>query len=369
VSTLQPHALTLLLARDNTAGGIFFRNTHSDTISSRDAQQRFEETEMRIRKVAVATSVSLAALLYSPAGYSDTYPHGPVHIIVPFSAGGGIDIQARALADSFFKSMHETFIVDNRPGASGLIGAQLTVDEPADGYTILFTTATLAINPTLYGKRWTVDPLKDLAPVSWIASAPLVLIVHPSVPAHSVRELIALAKKTPGRFNVAIHTPGSTSHLSAEMLRQREGLDVTLVPFKGGGPAVVSVVSGETDFLFATGPSAAPFIRSGQVRALAVTTAKKSSAFADLPTMNTIYPGFESDNWYAMFVRAGTPSEIIQKLNAEIRKAIATTQVKEFMAHEGLDPVGSTPEELSAQLKREIAKYAEVIRKGHVRLQ
>jgi len=265
--------------------------------------------------------------------------------------------------------MHETFIIDNKPGASGLIGAQLTMDQPADGYTILFTTATLAINPTLYGKRWTVDPLKDLAPVSWITSAPLVLIVHPSVPAHSVRELIALAKNTPGRFNVGINTPGSTSHLSAEMLKQREGLDVTLVPFKGGGPAVASIVSGETDFLFATCPSAAPFIRSGQVRGLAVTTAKRSSAFSKLPTMNSIYPGFESDNWYAMFVRAGTPKDVIDKLNSEIRQALGTERVKEFMAHEGLDPVGSTPEELSAQLKREIAKYADVIHKGHIKLQ
>jgi tripartite-type tricarboxylate transporter receptor subunit TctC len=317
-----------------------------------------------------ALVIALCASGYAPAGYSEgTYPHDPVHIIVPFSAGGGTDIQARVLSDAFFNSMHETFIVDNKPGASGLIGAQLTMDEPADGYTILFTTATLAINPTLYGKRWTVDPLKDLAPVSWITSAPLVLIVHQSVPAHSVKELIALAKRTPGRFNVGINTPGSTSHLSAEMLRQREGLDVTLVPFKGGGPAVASVVSGETDFLFATGPSAAPFIRSGQVRGLAVTTAKPSSAFPKLPTMNTFYPGFESDNWYAMFVRAGTPKDIIDKLNAEIRKALTTDRLKEFMRREGLDAVGSTPAGLSDQLKREISKYKDVIQKGHVKLQ
>ena len=184
--------------------------------------------------------------------------------------------------------MHQTFIVDNKPGASGLIGAQIATEEPADGYTILFTTATLAINPTLYGKRWTVDPLTDLEPVSWITSAPLVLIMHPTVPARSVNELVAIGKKQPGLLNVGINTPGSTSHLAAEMLKQKTGLDITLVPFKGGGPAVASVIAGETDFLFATGPSAAPHVRSGRVRALAVTTPKRSSAFPDLPTMNTL---------------------------------------------------------------------------------
>jgi tripartite-type tricarboxylate transporter receptor subunit TctC len=265
--------------------------------------------------------------------------------------------------------MGQTFIVDNKPGASGLVGAQLAANAPADGYTILFSTATLAINPTLYGKRWDVDPLKAFEPVSWITSAPLVLITHPTVPAKTVPELVALAKKQPGFLNSAVNTPGSTSHLAAEMLKQKAGVDVTIVPFKGGGPAVRSVVAGETDYLFATGPSAAPFIRSGQVRALAVTTAKRSSAFPDVPTINTFYPGFEADNWYAMFFRKGTPHEAIDKINAEIRKALATEQVKKFMAHEALDAVGSSPQELTALIKREMAKYGDVIRVGQIHLQ
>jgi tripartite-type tricarboxylate transporter receptor subunit TctC len=319
------------------------------------------------RAFACAT-LAASASIYPAVGSTAPYPDKPVRIIVPFSTGGGTDIQARLLSDSFSRSTGQQFIVDNRPGASGLIGAQLTKDAPADGYTILFTTATITINPTLYGNRWNVDPLKDLAPVSWITSAPLVLIVHPTVPAHSVKELIAIAQKQPGLLNAGINTPGSTSHLSAEMLKQKTGIDVTLVPFKGGGPAVQSIVAGETDFLFATGPSAAPFIRSGQVRALAVTTPKPSSAFPDLPTMNTIYPGFESDNWYAMFVRTGTPPEVIAKINSQIHEALASPQVQKFMAHEGLDPVGSTPEELTALVKRESAKYAGVIQRGHVAL-
>src|SRR5688572_30792544 len=220
---------------------------------------------MSIKHVAAlgcgfALSVSVAAVA--------AYPEQPVHIVVPFSTGGGTDIQARLLADAFYRSTGQTFVVNNRPGASGLVGAQLVENAPADGYTILFTTATLAINPTLYGKRWTVDPLADLEPVSWITSAPLVLITHPNVPAKTVPELVAIAKKQPGLLNAAVNTPGSTSHLAAEMLKQKAGLDLTIVPFKGGGPAVRSVIAGETDFLFATGPSAAPYVRSGQVRAL-----------------------------------------------------------------------------------------------------
>ncbi|HYC46569.1 MAG TPA: tripartite tricarboxylate transporter substrate binding protein [Burkholderiales bacterium] len=313
---------------------------------------------------AIAASVALA---YPAAALAD-WPAQPVRIIVPFSTGGGTDIQARLLADAFSRSTGQNFIVDNKPGASGLVGAQLVESAAADGYTVLFTSATIAINPTLYGKRWTVHPLEDLEPVSWITSAPLVLITHPTVPAKTVPELIALAKKQPNYLNNAINTPGSTSHLAAEMLKQKVGIEVTLVPFKGGGPAVRSVVAGETDFLFATGPSAAPFIRSGRVRALAVTTPKRSSAFPDVPTMSTFYPGFEADNWYAMFFRKGTPQEAVTRLSSEIRKALDSPQVKKFMARESLDPVGSTPDELRAQVKREIAKYGNVIRVGQIQL-
>ncbi len=323
---------------------------------------------MRKKHHALAAAAALIVIAQTTPAHSQEWPEQPVHIIVPFSASGGTDIQARILADAFSRSMNGTFLVDNKPGASGLIGAQHAAAEPANGYTILFTTATLAINPTLYGKRWTVDPLQDLEPVSWITSAPLVLIVHPSVPARSVTELVSLAKQQPGLMNTGINTPGSTSHLAAEMLKQKAGLELTLVPFKGGGPAVLSVIRGETDFLFATGPAAASHIRSHLVRGLAVTTPKRSSAFPDLPTMNTFYPGFETDNWYAMFVRKGTPPQIVQKLNAEIREALKTERVRQFIAREGLDAVGSSPQELSTQVRREMEKYREVIRVGQISL-
>jgi tripartite-type tricarboxylate transporter receptor subunit TctC len=313
--------------------------------------------------------VAAAALLISASVSAQAWPSRPVRIIVPFGPGGGTDIQARVLTTVFHDHTGQTFIVENRAGASGLIGAELAAAAAPDGYTILFSTATLTINTTLYGSRMKTDPLKDLAPISWLTSTPLVLVVHPSVPAKTVKELVALAKRRPAFLNSGINVPGSTSHLSAEMLKQRAGIEAIIVPYKGGGPAITALMSGEIDYLFATGPVASAARKSGRVRALAVTTAKKASAFPDLPTMNTFYPGFESDNWYAMWFPANTPKDIISKMNALILKSMQNGKVRDFMVKEGLDPVASTPEELGAQMKREIAKYAEVIRKGNIKLQ
>ena len=317
----------------------------------------------------LAAVLAVGALLFSAPAFAQGWPAKPVRIIVPFGPGGGTDIQARVLTTVFNESTGQTFIVDNRAGASGLIGAEIAAGSPPDGYTILFGTATLAVNTTLYGSRMKTDPVKDLAPISWVTSTPLVLVVHPSVPAKSVKELVALAKHRPSFLNSGINVPGSTSHLSAEMLKQKAGIEAILVPYKGGGPAIAALMSGETDYLFATGPVASAALKTGRVRGLAVTTAKKASAFPDLPTMNTFYPGFESDNWYAMFFPAGTPAEIVARMNALIVNALKTEKVRSFMLKEGLDPVGSTPEELAAQMKREIVKYAEVIKKGNIKLQ
>jgi tripartite-type tricarboxylate transporter receptor subunit TctC len=322
---------------------------------------------MKWSSKAVFVRVAVAAFALGSAGaaMAQAWPTKPVRIIVPFGAGGGTDIQARLLAKYFNDSMKQTFIVDNRAGAGGLIGAELAVQSPPDGNTILFTTASLSVNVTLYAKRIKFDPLKDLAPVSWISSTPLVLIEHPSVPAKSVKELVALAKKT-GKMNAGSNGAGTTSHLSIEMLKQATGINVAHVPYKGGGPAAAALLSGEVDFLFATGPVAMQHMKAGKVRGLAVTTKKKSSAFPDLPTMDSIYPGFESDNWYAMFFPKGTPKAIVDRLNTEIGKALKTKELQDFYAREALDAVVSTPAELEANFKREIARYAKIIEAGNI---
>jgi tripartite-type tricarboxylate transporter receptor subunit TctC len=322
-----------------------------------------------ILMVSLRATAATVALLTPVSALTQAWPAKPVRIIVPFGPGGGTDIQARVLTAVFHEHTGQSFIVENRAGASGLIGAEIAAGAAPDGYTLLFSTATLTINTTLYGSRMKIDPLKDLEPISWLTSTPLVLVVHPSVPAKSVKELIALAKRRPAFLNSGVNVPGSTSHLSAEMLKQVAGIEAIIVPYKGGGPAITALMSGEIDYLFATGPVASAARKSGRVRALAVTTAKKASAFPDLPTMNTFYPGFESDNWYAMWFAAGTPRDIVAKMNGLIVKSMQNGKVREFMVKEGLDPVGSTPEELAAQMKREITKYAEVIRKGNIKLQ
>ena len=322
-----------------------------------------------LRYALTASAVAAIAAVAPQCAFSaEAYPVRPVRVIVPFGPGGGTDIQGRLLGKKFHESMGQPFIVDNRPGASGLIGTEIAAKSPADGYTILFTTASLSANVTLYGKRLTIDPVKDLQPISWISSVPLVLVVHPTVPARDVKELVRLAKHT-GRMNAGNNGPGTTSHLAIEMLEQAAGISVVSVPYKGGGPSMTALMSGEVDFNFATALTAAPQLKNGKIRGLAVTTAKPSSAFPKLPTMDSVFPGFEVDNWYAMFLPAGTPQPIVAKLNEEIRKALAAVEVREFMAREGADPVGSSPEELASYFKREVAKYADVIRKGAIALQ
>jgi tripartite-type tricarboxylate transporter receptor subunit TctC len=316
-----------------------------------------------IRGVAVA--VALGASLGCGHAGAQAWPTKAVRIVVPFGPGGGTDIQGRLLGKKFTESMGQTFVVDNRAGAAGLIGAEIVAKAPPDGYNVLFTTASLAVNVSLYRKS-PVDPLKDLTPVSWISSVPLVLVVHPSVPVKTVKELVALAKKRAGKMNVASNGSGTTSHLSIEMLRQMAGVEVTHIPYKGGGPAMTAMLTGEVDFTFATALAAQPHIKSGKVRPLAVTTAKRSSTFPNLPTMDSVYPGFESDNWYAMFLPAGTSKEIVSKLNSEILKALKAADVRDFITREGGDPVGSSPEELTKYFKREIDKYAKVIKAGNI---
>lgn len=320
----------------------------------------------KARALAALAVLSVVPIMHA---HAQQWPDKPVRILVPFAPGGGTDIQARLLSTAFQKSMGQTFIVDNRTGAGGLIAGQIAVDAPPDGNTILFTSGSISVVVTLYAKRMKFNIEQDLAPISWISSTPLVLSVHPSVPARSPQQLVALAKSKPGVMNAGGNSAGSTAHLTAEMLNQVTGIKSPVITYRGGGPAVIALISGEIDYIFATAPSVMPHLKSGKARALAVTTPKRSSALPDLPTMNSIYPGFESDNWYAMFFPKATPKAIVDKMNAEIKKALDTPEIKAFYPREALDPVASSPEELSALLKREIEKYAKVIKLANIRME
>jgi tripartite-type tricarboxylate transporter receptor subunit TctC len=313
----------------------------------------------------------LLGLLYVAAlqAHAQAYPAKPVRVIVPFAPGGATDVQARVLFKDLNEQLHQPFIIDNRAGAGGLIGADAVAHAAPDGYTLLFTTASIAINATLSQSNLKFDPLKDLAPVSWVSSTPLVLVVHPALPARSVEELVAHLKSNPGRLNAAINVPGSTSHLAAEMFKQLAGVSFTGVPYKGGGLSMAALMGGEVQFQFAEGLLAAPQIRAGKVRPVALATAKPSALFPGVPTMNTAVPGFEADNWFAMFAPAATPAAAVGTISAAVRKALQSPAVRTVLEENAIVTVGSTPEELGTYFKREIQTYAEVIRRANITAQ
>lgn len=301
--------------------------------------------------------------------FAQNWPNKPVRLLVPFPPGGGTDIQARLLSKVFQQELGQNFIIDNRTGAGGLIAAQLTVDSPGDGHTLLFTSGSISVATTLYASRIKFNVHTDLVPVSWLSSTPLVLSLHPSVPAKSVPELISLVKQKQSLFTAGGNDVGSTAHLSAEMFNQMAGLKTTVATYRGGGPAVIALISGETAYLFATAPSILPHLKSGKAKAIAVTTEKRSAVLPDLPTMTTLFPEFVSDNWYAMYFPKNTPRPIVDRMNAAIRKALDTPDVKSFMAREALEAVASSPEGLTQKFNTDSTRYAKVVAAAGIKVQ
>jgi tripartite-type tricarboxylate transporter receptor subunit TctC len=311
------------------------------------------------------TAALIAACGLAPA---QNYPLRTARIIVPASPGGGSVMQARLLAKRFTDTMGQSFVVDNRPGASGVIGTEVVARSPADGYTLLFGTAQVAVS-TLLLKKKPYDMARDFAALSLVSSAPQFMSVHPSVPARSVKEFVALAKKNPGKLNSGSSGTGSANHLALEMFKQAAGIQVIHIPYRSGGPSIASVMSGETAFNFSGAVTALPHIRSGKVRGLAVTSLKRASVAPEIPTLDSIYPGYESANWYAMFAPAGTPAAIVNKLHAETVNAIKSQDIRDFMASEGADTVGSTPAELAAYVQRELERYGKVIQAANIKIE
>jgi tripartite-type tricarboxylate transporter receptor subunit TctC len=311
--------------------------------------------------------VAAAALAATAAQAQQPWPAKAVRIIVPFAPGGSTDLQARLLAKKFGESLGQAFVTDNRAGASGMIGTESVVRAPADGYTLLFTSASLSVNTTLFAQKFRFDPLKDLAPVVWTSSVPLVLAVHPSVPARSVKELVALSKRDAKGLNGGHNGSGTTSHIALEMFRQQTGATVESIGYKGGGPGTIALLSGEIDFTFSTLTTVKSHVESGRMRGLAVSTLKPSSVLPKLPTMASTYPGFESDNWFGLFAPAGTPREIIGRLHGLALEALRAPEMRDIIARDGGDVIGSTPEELGAHLRGEILRYAKVIKAGNIK--
>jgi tripartite-type tricarboxylate transporter receptor subunit TctC len=316
----------------------------------------------------VVRSLVVVALSIAPlvAG-AQTWPNKTVRIIVPFAPGGTTDVLARMLARRYGEALGQPFVVENRSGAGGMIGTEVAIKAPADGYTLLFTSASLSVNTTLFASKIKLDPTKDLAPVVWASSVPLVLTLHPSVPAKTVQELVALSKRQKGGLNAGHNGSGTTSHIAVEMLAQQTGAKVVPIAYKGGGPTTTAVLGGEIDFVFSTLTTVKPHIEAGRVRALAVTTRKPSSIFPKLPTMDSIYPGFESDNWFGMFVVAATPKEIVTRLHGLAVETLKSPEVRDFIVRDGGDIIAGGPEEFGNHFRNEIARYAKVIRAGNIK--
>jgi tripartite-type tricarboxylate transporter receptor subunit TctC len=295
------------------------------------------------------------------AAESNAYPTKPIRMIVGFAPGGGTDTTARALTPKLSERLGQQVIVDNRPGAAGNIATDITTKAPADGYTILMgTIAALAINPTLYGNL-PFDPQRDLAPVTRAVDSTNILVVHPSVAAKNVKELIALAKtKT---LNGGSSGIGGAGHLALELFNVMAGTKIVHVPYKGGGPAMTDLLGGQINLIFATAASAVPHVQSGKIRALAVTTSKRSRLVPDLPTVAEAgLPGFEANNWYGIVVPAKTPRPIVDRLNKEFVAVLNTPDVKEILFKQGLDAAPSTPQEFGAYIKTETVKWAKVVK-------
>jgi tripartite-type tricarboxylate transporter receptor subunit TctC len=332
----------------------------------------------------IALSVSVAALLplspvaaqnYHPNGLrlastasTQSYPTRSVRIVVPVAPGGGLDTQGRLLSKKLQERMGQVFVIDNRPGASAMIGTEIVVRSPADGYTLLFAGAGLATAVTL-NKNLAFDLQRDLAPVVQVSSAAQLLVVHPSMPARTVQEFVALAKRQAGKMNASSSGTGTNNHLALEMLRQKAGINVAHIPYKGSGPAVIALMSGEVDFAFAGALSTVPHVRSGRIRVLAVTTPNPSPAVPGVPTLTSLYPGFESTNWYTFFAPTGTPAAIAAKISSEIAAALKSPEIREFLLKEGADPVGSTPAETASFFKREVERYAAVIQAANIKFE
>jgi tripartite-type tricarboxylate transporter receptor subunit TctC len=294
-------------------------------------------------------------------GAEGEYPARPIRMLVGFAPGGGTDTTARALTPKLGERLGQQVIVDNRPGAAGNIATDLTTKAPPDGYTILMgTIAALAINPTLYGNL-PYDPLKDLEPVTRAVDSTNILVVHPSIPAKTVKDLIALSKSK--SLNGGSSGVGGAGHLALELFNVLAGTKITHVPYKGGGPAMTDLLGGQINLIFATAASAVPHIKSGKINALAVTTSNRSKLVPDLPTVAEAgLKGFEANNWYGVVVPAKTPKPIIDRLNREFTAVLKMPEIQDILFKQGLDAAPSTPEAFGAYIKAETAKWAKVIK-------
>lgn len=323
---------------------------------------------MNRRSGMLAAWVVLALLGGTAA--AQTYPSRPVRMMVPFPAGGGSDTMGRIVASRLGERLGQQIVVENRPGAAGSIGADIAARAPADGYMILLGSTSELVQYPNVNPKIPYDPLRDFTPVSLVGTIPMVLVVHPSLPVKNVKDLVAMAKARPGEINFGSAGQGATTHLAVELFVLLTGVKLTHVPYKGSPQAVTDLVAGNVQLGIPTMPAALPFIKSGRVKVLGVTTAKRASNLPDVPTLSEAgVKGYEAALWTGILAPAGTPAQIINRLNGEIAKVLELKDVQDALARQGAEAESSTPQEFAAFLKREYAKWAKVVKESDIRIQ
>ncbi len=309
-----------------------------------------------------AAAVLALALCLRGAG-AGAFPDKPVRFVVGFTPGGPSDILARALGQKLAERWGQQVVIDNRPGAGGNLAAEIVAKSPPDGHTwLLGNNSILATNQSLY-RRLNYDPVKDFAPVALVAIQPNILVVHPSLPIKSVAELISFASKNPGKLNYASSGSGAAAHLAGELFKAMAGVDMVHVPYKGAQPALTDVISGQVQLMFATSASVVPYVRAGRLRALAITTARRSALMPELPTMSDSgVPGFEATTWHGVVVPVATPAPVVEFLNEEIRSVLKQPDLRERLGSLGAEVAAGTPKEFADYIAREIPKWAKLVR-------
>jgi tripartite-type tricarboxylate transporter receptor subunit TctC len=297
------------------------------------------------------------------------FPSKPVRVIVGFAPGGAVDIPARLIAQRTGEALGQPLVVENRPGADGILAGDFVAKSPADGYTLVWVSAGHAMNSILHAKTIPYHPINDFSPVSLVASGPLTLVVNRALPVNGLKELVALARAKPGQLNFASSGSGGTMHLAGELLKSAANIDIVHVPYKGGSQAVNDVLGGQIELTFVGAPASMPHIRSGRLKVLAVSSAKRSAALPDVPTVAELgYPGYEVGTWYGVLAAARTAPVAVSKLSAELARSVAQPDIREKLLALGIDPVGSTPEQFTEHLKREIARWTPIIQKSGVKV-
>jgi tripartite-type tricarboxylate transporter receptor subunit TctC len=309
---------------------------------------------------------ALAAAVFPRPASADDYPSRPVRIIAGFAAGGGVDITARLIGQWLTDRLGQSFVTENRPGAGGNIGTEAVVNAAADGYTLLLATVPNAVNASLYQKL-NFNFMRDTAPVAGIIRVPMVVLLNPSVPAKTVAEFIAYAKANPGKINMASAGNGSAPHMAGELFKMMAGVDLVHVPYRGQGPALTDLLGGDVQVLFATAPGTTDYIKSGTVRALAVTSAARAEVLPELPTVADVVPGYEASQWYGLSAPRNTPVEIVDRLNREINAAIADPKMKARLAAIGGEPLPGSPAGFGMLIAEETEKWAKVVRAAGIK--